>query len=251
MLERLLERISVSRYQQNFVLKGGMLVASVVGVQARSTMDMDTVVKHLSVTVDNIRRVMTEVIEIEREDGVVFEITQVSSMMEDAEYSGIRVKMEALFDGMRIPLKVDITTGNPIVPEEILYYYKPLFGEGYINIYAYRIVTVLAEKAETILSRDVANTRMRDFYDVYILLQLNRADIRTEEFVDALRQTMENRKTIHLLPQAERILDDLNTSALMQSRWTAYQNKYEYAKSVDWVQVIEAVGMLLEQRVQC
>ena len=106
MMERLLERISVSQRQRNFVLKGGMLVASVVGVQARSTMDMDTVVKHFSVTVDNIRRVMTEVTAIEREDGVKFEITQVSNMMESAEYSGIRVKMEALFDGMRIPLKV-------------------------------------------------------------------------------------------------------------------------------------------------
>lgn len=149
----MLERIATSEYRHNFVLKGGMPVASIVGISAQSTMDMDTVAKHLSVTTENILRIMTEISKIKLEDGVVFEMLDVSKMMEGAEYSGVRVKMEALFDGIRIPLKIDITTGNPITLEEILYYYKPLFGEGYIYVYAYKTVTVLAEKIETIILR--------------------------------------------------------------------------------------------------
>ena len=172
MMERFLERVSSSKYNGSFILKGGMLVAAFVGVEARATMDIDTTIKGIPVTIVDMERTITEISNIDLDDNVKFRIKKVSEIMDEAEYSGIRFSMDAVLDGAVIPLKIDISTGDVITPREIAYSYKLMFEDRTIPIMTYPIETVLAEKLETVISRSITNTRMRDFYDIHILHQV-------------------------------------------------------------------------------
>lgn len=167
MMERFLERLSQSKYRDNFILKGGTLVSAMVGLDTRSTLDIDTTIRGFSLTVDEVADIVGEIISIHLEDEVEFQITRISEIMDEAEYPGIRVMMEATLDTMKTPLKLDISTGDVITPKEISYQFKLMFEERTISVLAYNVETVFAEKLETILSRGCANTRMRDFYDLY------------------------------------------------------------------------------------
>ena len=169
MMERLLERISISKYKKNFILKGGVLITSLVGLDFRSTMDVDTTIKGFDVNLTSVEQMIQNLIDIPLEDGVLFQIKNIDSIMNEAEYPGIRVSMQALFDGTITPLKIDISTGDVITPGAIQYSYKLMFEDRYIQLLSYNLETVLAEKLETIVRRHLTNTRMRDFYDVYIL----------------------------------------------------------------------------------
>ena len=169
MLERLLERISLSRYKENLILKGGMLVAAMVGIDTRTTMDMDTTLRGYPLNAESVRAVFTDILAVPVEDHVTLILKKLEEIHDEAEYSGIRVTLEMLLDETRQTLKVDITTGDPITPAAVDYSFKLLFEDRTIQIKAYNLETVLAEKLETIFSRGVANTRMRDFYDVYVL----------------------------------------------------------------------------------
>lgn len=172
MMERFLERISVSQYKDKFILKGGMLVAAMVGLDARATMDIDATIKGTDVNVEAVEKIIAEIVSISLEDGVIFRIKQISEIMDEAEYPGVRVSMETTFDGVRTPLKVDISTGDVITPREIQYSFKLMLEDRTIDVWAYNLETVLAEKLETVISRNITNTRMRDFYDIHILLKL-------------------------------------------------------------------------------
>jgi predicted nucleotidyltransferase component of viral defense system len=168
MMERFLERISLSAYKDKFILKGGMLVGAMVGLNARSTMDIDTTVKGETIGMDEVTKIITEIISVPIDDEVKFHIKSVSEIMDEAEYTGIRVSMETRFDGTVTPLKIDISTGDIITPHEILYSFKLMFEDRTIDLWAYNLETILAEKLETIVARTVTNTRMRDFYDIHI-----------------------------------------------------------------------------------
>lgn len=207
MMERLLERISVSDYKDKFILKGGMLVAAMVGLDSRSTMDLDATVKGVNITIEDVEKIVTSIISEQIEDGVEFRIKSVSRIMDEAEYPGVRVGMEAFFDGVRTPLKIDISTGDVITPSEIRYSFKLMLEDRSIEIYAYNLETVLAEKLETIISRNVANTRMRDFYDIHILQQIHAENIDADVFRDALIATSKKRGTQEMLKDVLAILD--------------------------------------------
>ena len=168
MMERFLERISISDYKDRFILKGGMLVAAMVGVDARSTMDLDATVKGFDVNVKDAEGIIKSIIAVPLDDGVVFHVKQISEIMDGAEYPGIRVSMETVFDGVVTPLKIDISTGDVITPREIRYSFRLMLEDRFIEIWAYNLESVLAEKLETVISRHVSNTRMRDFYDIHI-----------------------------------------------------------------------------------
>ena len=183
MMERFLERVSLSPYKNEFILKGGMLVAAIVGLDARSTMDMDVTIMGAPVDVDAIAHMMAEILSVPVNDGVEFHIRQVSEIMDESEYPGVRVSIEALFDGVRTPLKIDISTGNAITPREVRYSFRLMLEERTIELWAYNLETVLAEKLETIIVRTITNTRMRDFYDVYILMQLHSDSLNPSIFV--------------------------------------------------------------------
>ena len=169
MMERFLDRISLSEYRDKFILKGGMLVAAMVGLDARSTMDLDATVKGTNVNVEDIENLISAIVSVPIDDGVKFQLKSISEIMDEAEYPGIRVNMTATFDGVVTPLKIDISTGDVITPGEVRYSFKLMLEERSIDIWAYNLETVLAEKLETIITRTTTNTRMRDFYDIYIL----------------------------------------------------------------------------------
>ncbi len=244
MMERFLERISLSEYRDNFILKGGMLVAAMVGLDARSTMDLDATVKGTNVNVTDIENLIASIITVPIEDGVTFQLKSISEIMDEAEYPGIRVSMAAAFDGVVTPLKIDISTGDAITPREVRYSFKLMLEERSIDIWAYNLETVLAEKLETIINRATTNTRMRDFYDIYILKQLHGRSLNTEVFRDALLSTAHKRETEKYLTDAEAVFQEVKDSHVMQNLWTAYQKKFSYAAELEWDLVMEAVRFL-------
>lgn len=242
MMERFLERVSSSKYNGSFILKGGMLVAAFVGVEARATMDIDTTIKGIPVTMVDMERTITEISNIDLDDNVKFRIKKVSEIMDEAEYSGIRFSMDAVLDGAVIPLKIDISTGDVITPREIAYSYKLMFEDRTIPIMTYPIETVLAEKLETVISRSITNTRMRDFYDIHILLKSQ--NINADILALALERTAKKRGNFSLLENAESVLKIVKSDEGMKRLWNIYQKKFKYAGEYTWDEVIHSVREL-------
>ena len=242
MMERFLERVSSSKYNGSFILKGGMLVAAFVGVEARATMDIDTTIKGIPVTIVDMERTITEISNIDLDDNVKFRIKKVSEIMDEAEYSGIRFSMDAVLDGAVIPLKIDISTGDVITPREIAYSYKLMFEDRTIPIMTYPIETVLAEKLETVISRSITNTRMRDFYDIHILLKSQNID--ADILALALERTAKKRGNFNLLENAESVLKIVKSDEDMKRLWNIYQKKFKYAGEYTWDEVIHSVREL-------
>ena len=242
MMERFLERVSSSKYNGSFILKGGMLVAAFVGVEARATMDIDTTIKGIPVTIVDMERTITEISNIDLDDNVKFRIKKVSEIMDEAEYSGIRFSMDAVLDGAVIPLKIDISTGDVITPREIAYSYKLMFEDRTILIMTYPIETVLAEKLETVISRSITNTRMRDFYDIHILLKSQ--NINADILALALERTAKKRGNFNLLENAESVLKIVKSDEDMKRLWNIYQKKFKHAGEYTWDEVIHSVRKL-------
>lgn len=242
MMERFLERVSSSKYNGSFILKGGMLIAAFVGVEARATMDIDTTIKGIPVTIVDMERTITEISNIDLDDNVKFRIKKVSEIMDEAEYSGIRFSMDAVLDGAVIPLKIDISTGDVITPREIAYSYKLMFEDRTISIMTYPIETVLAEKLETVISRSITNTRMRDFYDIHILLKSQ--NINADILALALERTAKKRGNFNLLENAESVLKIVKSDEDMKRLWNIYQKKFKYAGEYTWDEVIHSVREL-------
>lgn len=244
MMERFLERISVSKYQDKFILKGGMLVAAMVGLDARATMDIDATIKGADVNVEAVENIITDIVSVPLEDGVTFRIKQISEIMDEANYPGVRVSMETEFDGVRTPLKIDISTGDVITPKEIQYRFKLMLEDRSIEVWAYNLETVMAEKLETVISRNIANTRMRDFYDIHILLSLYGNTLDTKVLGEALQATARKRETEYHLKDAQEIFDEVQSDFGMVKLWKSYQKKFSYAADMPWETVMESVRKL-------
>ena len=241
MLERLLERISLSEFKDKFILKGGMLVAALVGVDMRSTVDMDATIKAYPVTKESIVDAFNNILSVPIEDGVDIEFKGIEEIRAEDEYNGFRVSLEAYMENARIPLKVDITTGDEITPKEVIYTFDLLLEDRSIDILAYNIETVIAEKLETIISRSIASTRMRDFYDIYILLEVQGHNIDKSLLTDAVIATAERRGSSNILLEGNLILKEVFSSDILYTHWTRYQKKYIYAKDISWGEIKEAV----------
>ncbi len=244
MMERFLDRISLSEYRDKFILKGGMLVAAMVGLDARSTMDLDATVKGTNVNVEDIENLISAIVSVPIDDGVKFQLKSISEIMDEAEYPGIRVNMTATFDGVVTPLKIDISTGDVITPGEVRYSFKLMMEERSIDIWAYNLETVLAEKLETIITRTTTNTRMRDFYDIYILEQLHGNTLNQQTLHDALLATAHKRGTERRLTDAKDVLDEVESSPVMQKLWESYRRKFSYAAELEWNIIMEAIRSL-------
>ncbi len=244
MMERFLDRISLSEYRDKFILKGGMLVAAMVGLDARSTMDLDATVKGTNVNVEDIENLISAIVSVPIDDGVKFQLKSISEIMDEAEYPGIRVNMIATFDGVVTPLKIDISTGDVITPGEVRYSFKLMLEERSIDIWAYNLETVLAEKLETIITRTTTNTRMRDFYDIYILEQLHGNTLNQQTLHDALLATAHKRGTERRLTDAKDVLDEVESSPVMQKLWESYRRKFSYAAELEWNIIMEAIRSL-------
>ena len=232
MLERLLERISLSHYRENMIIKGGFLIASMVGVNLRSTMDLDATIKGLPVNRDKIEMMMNEIISIRIDDGVSFEIKGIKNIRDISEYDDYRVSLIAIFQTLRVDLAIDITAGDSIIPHEIEYDYKMMFEDCTIPIMAYNLNTILAEKIETILKRGIGNTRGRDFYDVYLLLSTNKDFIDKSKLLHALKVKAEERDSTSTIENYASILSNISKSPEIKKIWENYSKRYHYANSI-------------------
>ena len=233
MLERLLERIALSRYRDNFILKGGFLIAAIVGLHTRATMDMDVTAKGVPVNADEVRRIFEEISLIAVDDGIDFVVKRAEEIRELDEYAGIRLTLEAMYPPMAVPLKVDITTGDKITPREIQFQFKLMLEPRSISVLAYNIETVLAEKLETLVSRGDQNTRMRDYYDVYILHKMQWQNVDPAALKAALTATMTKRGSTVVMDRYLSIMQSVADSDVMQQRWGVYKQEFEYAKDIE------------------
>ncbi len=207
-------------------------------------MDLDATVKGGNVNVDNVENLIVEIVSVPIDDGVTFRVNTISEIMDEAEYPGIRISMTAVFDGVVTPLKIDISTGDAITPREVRYSFKLMLEDRSIDIWAYNLETVLAEKLETIITRTTTNTRMRDFYDIYILEQLHGNTLSAQLLHDALLATARKRETEYHLAEAREVFDEVEESTVMQQLWTAYRKKFSYAADLEWNIVMKAVRKL-------
>lgn len=244
-MERFLERVSLSEHRDNFILKGGMLVSAMVGLENRATMDIDTSIRNMPLDTIAAKAVIEEIIAVPVDDNIRFELNDFGTIMDDAEYSGVRISLNAFLDATRIPLKIDISTGDAITPAAVNYQYKLMFEERYITLWAYNLETVLAEKIETVLSRSVLNTRLRDFYDLYVL-QDTGLEIDKATLAAALTATARKRGSEQALALYERTLGEIRISPLMREQWERYQGKNNYAAGIVWDDVISDIRALCD-----
>lgn len=245
MLERLLERISVSNYKDNFILKGGMLVSAMLGIDSRTTMDMDTTIKGFPLTEETIANIMTEICKIDLNDNVTFKMKKVELIREDDDYGGYRITFEANFDNsMPVIMKIDVTTGDKITYKEIEYSFELMLEKRKIQVWAYNVETVIAEKFESIIKRSVLNTRMRDFYDVYMLLNTQTKNIDTEILKNAIVSTATHRETLDIVKDWKNVVNILETDENMQKQWKKYQKANFYAENIQYTEVINSVRKL-------
>lgn len=244
-MERFLERIALSRYRNNFILKGGMLVSAVVGLDMRATMDIDTTVKSLELSKEKAVKIVEELISVEIQDGVNFVITKVTDIMEEHEYPGIRFLLEATLDNLRQAIKIDISTGDIITPGAVEYAYNLMFEDRAISLWAYNLETLLAEKLETIMARGTTNTRMRDFYDIHVIRQHIQFDSTTLK--KAFFATSIKRNTTDQILDLKNILTDVESDSVMQKQWEYYQKGSFFIGELTWDEVMESVKLLAEE----
>ena len=246
MMERFLERLAQSEYRDNFIIKGGILVTAMIGVAHRSTMDIDTSMKNLNLSAEDALRVVNQVKDIDLDDGVSFDVKDVSNIMDEMEYPGIRVAMNANVGRLITPLKIDISTGDVITPRAIEFNYDLLLEDRSISLWSYNLETILAEKLQTVLARGILNTRMRDFYDIRMLLDTYEDKVNKVVLKDAFAATCNKRGTDHLQEQAEEIIKIIEADEQLQVLWRAYQKKYSYAAEMDYASVISGVRKLMD-----
>lgn len=244
MMERFLERVAVSEYKDNFIIKGGMLVTAMVGVALRSTMDIDTSIKNQNLSAEDARRIVDEIKDIELSDGVTFEVKEVSNIMDEMEYPGIRFTMNAMMGKLITPMKIDISTGDVITPRTIEYRYKLLLDDRSISLWSYNLETILAEKLQTVLARGLLNTRMRDFYDIRTLLSIYEQDIDNDVFNRAFDATCKKRGTENLKVDAPKIMAAVSGDEKLHTLWMAYRNKYPYAAEISYEDIMGSTKLL-------
>ena len=223
MMERFLERITNSNYVDKIVIKGGVLITSMIGISLRSTMDIDTSIQEFKLSKQNVQTMIQEIINIDISDGVIFQIREFSEIMDNMEYPGLRVSIDAIIDEMKVPFKVDLSTGDAITPSAIEYKYRLMFEDRTILLKSYNIETILAEKLQTILSRGILNTRMRDFYDIHVLMSIYKDDINKDIMKKSFFRTCSNRKTFYVMESGNLIIDKIAREKYLKNLWVLYQ----------------------------
>ncbi len=249
MMERFLERVSVSEYRDNFIIKGGVLVTSMLGVSLRSTMDIDTTIQNFDLSIENTKRMIESISLRNVLDGITFEIKSVKEIMDEMEYPGIRFGLEARIGSMVMPIKIDVSTGATITPSAVEYEYKLMLEDRSITLLSYNIETVLAEKLQTILARGVLNTRMRDFYDVHVLLTARKNEIDTSTLKQAFLATCKNRQSESVIENSTKIYNNIATDEHLASLWKDYQQKYPYANDISFEDVLGSFNTLMKMAV--
>ena len=247
MFERILERISVSSYNENFILKGGLLLSAILGIESRSTRDMDVSIKGIDVSKEKMVHILNEILSINLGDGVKFELVNITDIREEDEYGGNKYQLIGKLENLKVNLEIDISTGDEITPKELKYEYHSLFEDKKIYIDSYNLETILAEKIETILRRTLYNGRMKDFYDVYIFLTKLRNEINISNFKKAFEKTLKNRDSVDSLKDYNKIFDEMLEYETIQNNWKRYSEKNKYAQNIDFKDIIEILRSFLKE----
>ena len=239
MFERILERLSSSPYKKNFVLKGGLLISSMIGISERTTMDMDTTIRGIDMDETNIKRIVKEIFSINADDGILFQFEKIEPIREDDDYNNFRIHFTAEYGKIKNKMKMDITTGDEITPAAIVYSFHTMFDEKDIEVYAYTLETILAEKYETVIRRGIGNTRSRDFYDLYVLFHLYKDDINPAHFKIAVEHTAKKRNSIELMGKYETICEEIRNEESLESDWHNYVSDETYAAHLSFDDVVQ------------
>lgn len=247
LFERFLERLSKSDYKSNFVIKGGFLVSSLIGINNRTTMDMDSTIKGLPLTEENITKVVNSIINIEVNDGIQFEIKDVNYIRESDEYENFRVSLVANIGKTKNPMKLDLTTGDAITPREIEYSYPCIFHEKNIEVLAYPVETIIAEKYESIIKRNITTTRMRDFYDLYALYNLKKNEIDMDILSTAIKRTSSKRESSQIMKISEEIIEDIQNDPYLKELWDVYVSENKYIGDLSFDNVVDVITIICEK----
>lgn len=249
LMERFLARIASSNYNNNFILKGGMLVSAIVGVAARATMDIDTTVRMIPLTKNKAEKIITEIIKINLDDGIAYEIKKIEDIMEEHNYSGVRFTIEATLENLRDSIKIDISTGDEITPSAIEFLYPMMFNNENLHIWSYNLETLLAEKLETVIARSTLNTRMRDFYDIHIIWAEKSDIVDIETLRRAIINVARRRGTLNLFNNTNEILNDIAESKHIKNDWDNYKKANYYVGDLEWIIVFETTVKILKKEV--
>lgn len=244
--ERFLERLSKSKYKFNFVIKGGLLISSMIGIDNRTTMDMDTTIKGVPLKSEVIRNIVSEIINVEVDDGIEFETTDISHIREEDEYENFRVHLIANFGGIKNDMKIDITTGDAITPKEIEYLYPCMFQEESLRVLAYPLETILAEKYESVIKRNILTTRMRDFYDLYNLYNLRKEDINFDILKQAIISTATRRESLPIMKQVIEIIEDIKDDDYLKELWKVYLSDNSYVGDLNFLETVKVVEIIAD-----
>ncbi len=242
MYDRFIERLSVSKYNDNFVLKGEFYLSTLYGVESRSTMDIDTAFRNANFDKETINKMINDIISINVNDDAIVKLTNIVDIRDEDEYSGFRISLEVNIDGSKESFHIDIATGDPITPKSIKFKYKPTLSNEYINVNAYNIETVLAEKLETILSRAEANSRMRDLYDIYLIYTKDWDNLNKEHFRKAIENTFIDRE---FKGNIEEIFELIKGSSILENKWNQYAKRNEYCKNIEYGIIIQVIDKII------
>lgn len=243
MYDRFIERLAVSKYRDNFILKGGFYLSTLFGLESRSTKDIDTAIKDTNFTKENVEEMIKSIIVIDINDGALINFMEISNIREEDQYGGFRVVLNVKVDTIRENFQIDIATGDPITSKPIVYKYLPILGDRHINIWSYNIETVIAEKLETILRRAEANSRTRDYYDLYLIYTKGWNNVNFNDLHKAIDKTFKKRNYTGNIEETIAILKD---SEIIKNRWDSYKKKYEYAKNIDYDKIMQCIEEIVK-----
>ena len=241
--DRFIERLAVSKYRDNFILKGGFYLSTLFGLESRFTKDIDTAIKDANFTKENVEKMIKSIIAIDINDGALISFIEIGNIREEDQYGGFRAILNVKVDTIRENFQIDIATGDPITPKPIVYKYCPILGDSYVDVWSYNIETVIAEKLETILRRAEANSRIRDYYDLYLIYTKGWNDIKIDDLRKAIYKTFEKRNYHGNIEETVAILKD---SEIIKNRWNSYKIKYEYANDIDYEEIMKCVEEIIK-----
>ncbi len=241
--DRFIERLAVSKYRDNFILKGGFYLSTLFGLESRFTKDIDTAIKDANFTKENVEKMIKSIIAIDINDGALISFIEIGNIREEDQYGGFRAILNVKVDTIRENFQIDIATGDPITPKPIVYKYCPILGDSYVDVWSYNIETVIAEKLETILRRAEANSRIRDYYDLYLIYTKGWNDIKIDDLRKAIYKTFEKRNYHGNIEETVAILKD---SEIIKNRWNSYKKKYEYANDIDYEEIMKCVEEIIK-----
>ncbi len=243
MYDRFIERLAVSKYRDNLILKGGFYLSTLFGLESRFTKDIDTAIKDANFTKENIEKMIKSIIAIDINDGALISFIEIGNIREEDQYGGFRAVLNVKVDTIRENFQIDIATGDPITPKPIVYKYHPILGDSFVNVWSYNIETVIAEKLETILRRAEANSRIRDYYDLYLIYTKGWNDVKINDLCKAVDKTFEKRNYTGNIEEVVAILKD---SEIIKNRWNLYKKKYEYANDIDYEEIMKCVEKIIK-----